>query len=175
MGVQCTYISCWSSMLWGWHIYSETCLERPLPWETTDHLSWKTTIFWQKDLHFNITEPVSRDHLFWQTTFLWPMGWSFKTGSTVCDICWYLPRTRQSLHKQASIIESLKVGTSSMAYMSLKPVFPKLFFVKVDFRSDVLCFRCLWSPSSWSGVWGTWISREACWMRRLNITQIFLR
>ncbi len=42
-----------------------------LSWETTamrDHLSWKTTHFWQKALHFNITEPVTKtkyhlDHL----------------------------------------------------------------------------------------------------------------
>ncbi len=57
-----------------------------LSWETTamrDPLSWQTMHFRQNDLHFNITEPVTRDHLSWQTTFLWPMGWSFKTGSTV--------------------------------------------------------------------------------------------
>ena len=47
-----------------------------------DHLSWQATHIWQ-DLHFNITEPVTRDHLSCHTTFLWPMWWSFKTGSTV--------------------------------------------------------------------------------------------
>ncbi len=66
-------------------IYSETCLERPLP--LRDHLSWKTTHFWQKNKHFNTTEPVTRDHLSWETTFLWPRGWSFKTTSTVSCIC----------------------------------------------------------------------------------------
>ncbi len=44
-----------------------------LSWETTamrDHLYWQTThFFWQKDLHFNIPEPVTGDHLSWQTTF----------------------------------------------------------------------------------------------------------
>ncbi len=71
-----------------------------LSWETIfmrDHLSWQATHF-RQDLHFNnfnITEkPVTRDHLSWQTTFLWPMGWSFKTGSTVlpsklCDMMLY--------------------------------------------------------------------------------------
>ena len=66
-----------------------TWIQWNLSWETTairDHLSWQTTYFWQKGLHFNITEPVTRDHLSWQTTFLWPMGWSFKTGSTVLVI-----------------------------------------------------------------------------------------
>ncbi len=63
-------------------------LQWNLSWETTamrDHLSWQTMHFRQKDLHFNIpvTEPVARDHLSWQTRFLWPMGWSFKSGSTV--------------------------------------------------------------------------------------------
>ncbi len=52
-----------------------------LSWETTamrDHLSWQTTHFQQKGLHFKITEPVTRDHLSWQTTFLLPMGWVFQ-------------------------------------------------------------------------------------------------
>ncbi len=56
--------------------------------ETTairDHLSWKTTCFWHTDLHFSITEPVTRAYLSWKTTFLWPMRWSFKTGST-CSV-----------------------------------------------------------------------------------------
>ena len=49
------------------YMYSETCLERPLPWAWWEkNLSWETTLFWQ-DLHFNITEPVTRGHLSWQT------------------------------------------------------------------------------------------------------------
>ena len=56
-------------------MYSKTAIRKlqwKLFWETTamrDHLSWQTTHFWQKDLHFHITEPVTRDHLSWQTTF----------------------------------------------------------------------------------------------------------
>ncbi len=56
-----------------------------LSWETTamrDHLSWKTIDFWQKVLHFSVNEPVTKAHLSWDH-ILWPMGWSFKTGSTV--------------------------------------------------------------------------------------------
>ncbi len=67
-------------------VMMDKVLQWNLSWETTamrDHLSWKTTQIWQKDLHLNITEPVTKAHLSWQTTFLWPMGWSFKTGSTV--------------------------------------------------------------------------------------------
>ncbi len=51
-----------------------------LSWETNDmrdHLSWQITHFLQKDLHFNITEPVTRDHLSWQATF-----WGQWGGST---------------------------------------------------------------------------------------------
>ena len=59
-----------------WNLSRETAAIR-------DHLCWQTTQFWQSDQHFNITTPVTRDHLSWQITFLWPMGWSFKTGSTV--------------------------------------------------------------------------------------------
>ena len=40
-------------------INETTCLERP-------------HIVWQKDLHCNITEPVTRD------TVLWLIGWSFR-------------------------------------------------------------------------------------------------
>ncbi len=68
-----------------------------LSWQTTamrDHLSWQTTHFWQKDLHFNITEPATRDHLSWQTTFLWLMGWPFKTGSTV----YYMTQVQNVYH-----------------------------------------------------------------------------
>ncbi len=32
---------------------------------------------------FNIIEPVTRGKLSCKTIFSWPMGWSFKTGSTV--------------------------------------------------------------------------------------------
>ncbi len=48
-----------------------------LSWETTamrDHLSWKTTHFWQKDQHFNTTEPVTGDHRSWETTFCGQLG-----------------------------------------------------------------------------------------------------
>ena len=50
---------------------------------TRDHLSWRTTCFWQKVLHFSVNEPVTEDHPSWETTFLWTMGQSFKTGCTV--------------------------------------------------------------------------------------------
>ncbi len=69
-------------------MYSYMTVRWNLSWETTatrDHLSWQTTHFWQKDLHFSIMKPVTRDHLSWQTTFLWPKGWSFKTGFTVVN------------------------------------------------------------------------------------------
>ncbi len=55
-------------------------------WETTamrDHLSWGTTFSWQKVLNLIATEPVTKDNLSWETIFYCPMGWSFKTGSTV--------------------------------------------------------------------------------------------
>ncbi len=48
-----------------------------LSWEATtmrDHLSWQITHFWQKDLNFNITEPVTGDHLSWQTKFCGQWG-----------------------------------------------------------------------------------------------------
>ncbi len=64
--------------------YSETFL-----WETTamrDHLSWRTTSFWQKVLHFNVNEPFTNEHLSWETIFLWPMGRYVKTGSTVLPV-----------------------------------------------------------------------------------------
>ena len=31
-----------------------------------------------------------RDHLSWKNTFLWPIGWSFKTGSTVASFLIYI-------------------------------------------------------------------------------------
>ena len=63
--------------------YSEIRLERSLPWE---HLSWRTTSFWQKVLYFSVYEPVIKDPLSWETIFLWPLGWSFNTGSTVLHL-----------------------------------------------------------------------------------------
>ncbi len=39
---------------------------RPLPWQT-----WYS---WQKFLHFNLIECVTKDHLSWETIFLCPMG-----------------------------------------------------------------------------------------------------
>ena len=53
-------------------------------------LQWVTTVL--RDHTFSagptfqnkcITEPLSIDNLPWQVTLLWPIGWSFKTGSTV--------------------------------------------------------------------------------------------
>ncbi len=84
------FFSCVSSLIaqrfWTAVTFMCNVLQLNLPWETTamrDHLSWQTTNLCQKDLHFNITEPVTRDHLSSQTTFFWPMGRSFKTGYTV--------------------------------------------------------------------------------------------
>ena len=34
-------------------------------------------------LHINVIQPVTKDHMSCETTFLYPVGWSFKTGSTV--------------------------------------------------------------------------------------------
>ncbi len=69
-----------------YHGHTVKRIQWNLSWETTatrDHLSWRTTRFWHKVLHFNVNEPVTKDHLSWDTIFWWPMGWSFKTGSTV--------------------------------------------------------------------------------------------
>ena len=72
-----------------------------------DHLSWRTTTYsWQKVPHFNATEPVTKDHLSWQTTFLWPLGWSCKTGSTVCG-----PSRQEAFHSR-----SLKTGFPTWCY-----------------------------------------------------------
>ncbi len=64
----------------------------PLQWnrssETTamsmmrDQMSWKTRYSWQKVLHSSYWT-WRKDHLLEKTTLLLPMGWSFKTGSTV--------------------------------------------------------------------------------------------
>ncbi len=48
------------------NVYSEKCLEKPLPW---DHQSWMTTYSWQKVPYFNVIEPVTKDHLSWETIF----------------------------------------------------------------------------------------------------------
>ncbi len=61
-----------------------------LSWKVTamrSHLSQKTWYSWEKVLHFNATEPVTKDHVSREATFVCPLGWSFKTGSTVAVIC----------------------------------------------------------------------------------------
>ncbi len=62
-------------------------LQRNLSWETIammrDHLSWRTTSFWQKALHFSVNEPVTKDHRSSETIFYDHILWSFKKGSTV--------------------------------------------------------------------------------------------
>ncbi len=63
--------------------YSETCLERPLPCKTT--CLEGPLLFGIKSYILIIMEPVTKDHLSWETIFLWPLGWSFKTGSTVIN------------------------------------------------------------------------------------------
>ncbi len=86
----------WPSKIWSfkpdglwWQVpvYSETCLERPLPFETIC-LQRPDIPVRSKLLHFNIhvTEPDTTDHLYCETTFLWAMGWSFKVGSTVHEL-----------------------------------------------------------------------------------------
>ncbi len=51
----------WSDTSIQWNVFLETTA-------MIDHLSWKTTHFWQKELHFNWTchqrPPVIRDHTF---------------------------------------------------------------------------------------------------------------
>ncbi len=56
--------------------YSETFLERQLPWETTC-LEGPLSL-WQKVLPCRVNEPVTKDHPSWETIYLWPMGCSFK-------------------------------------------------------------------------------------------------
>ncbi len=68
--------------------------------------SWQTTHFWQKDLHFNIL-PVTRGHLSWKTTFLWPVGWAFRTDSTV------LPLVEPSVIKGRSRLRSYRANNHS--------------------------------------------------------------
>ncbi len=46
------------------------CCERP-------HV-FKVQISWQKILHFNTIEPVTKVHLSWETTFVWPIGVVFR-------------------------------------------------------------------------------------------------
>ncbi len=58
-------------------IYSETYLERPLPWKTTC-LEGPPILRRTWSYIFSVNEPVTKDHLSWETTYLWPMGWSFK-------------------------------------------------------------------------------------------------
>ncbi len=78
------YIKLWSKALNS--LLSMLSIQWNLSWETTamrDHLSWRTTSFSQKVLHFQCNWPVTKDQLSWETTFLWPMGWSFKICYTV--------------------------------------------------------------------------------------------
>ena len=60
-------------------LYSEICLQRPLPWKTR-YSRQKVDIF-----QFNWTchqrPPALRDR-----GFIWPMWWSFKTGAAVVAI-----------------------------------------------------------------------------------------
>ncbi len=86
--------------------YSVTCLVRPLPW---DHLSWKTTHIWQKDLHFNITELSPETTCLDRAHFLWPMGWSFKTGSTVQ---WSFPILMATLYSLSNHPDVAKTSTA---------------------------------------------------------------
>ncbi len=63
-------------------LYSETCFERPLPWEITCleglHFPGRRSYI---SMQLNLSPPKTT----WleRPYFLWPMGRSFKTGSTV--------------------------------------------------------------------------------------------
>ncbi len=62
-------------------MYSDTCLDRPLPWEATclerPHIPSRRS-------YISVQLQVSTDHLSWQTIiFLWPMDQSFKKGATI--------------------------------------------------------------------------------------------
>ncbi len=64
-----------------------------LSWQTTAtrvHLPWRTISFGQKVLHFSETNLPPKTTCLERPYFLWPMGWSFKTGSTVLIFCYSL-------------------------------------------------------------------------------------
>ncbi len=65
--------------------YSATCLERPLPWETT-YLERPDIPGRWSNISMLLIETVAKDHLPWKTTIVWLMGWFFKTGSTVLTL-----------------------------------------------------------------------------------------
>ena len=107
-----------------------------LAWETTafrDHLSWRTTSYCQKVLHFSINEPVTRDHLSWETIFLWPMGRSVKTGSTVTSAnSWQVQEIQFYVHNHPMKLRRCKyfpekLGTAWLFWGAAS---------KSDFRSD---------------------------------------
>ncbi len=135
-------------------------LQWNLSWETTfmrDHLSWKTTHFWQKDQHFNTTEPVTRDHLSWETTFLWPKGWSFKTGSTVlCQAVLLVYTVALVLRLSASAILSTlrkSIGSGSVAPSS--PLIRALYWLMLWLMLFWISCSFWTRPRVWMfHVWG---------------------
>ncbi len=68
-------------------------LQWNLSWETTalrDHLSGRTTSFWQKLIHFSVNEPVTvlRDHIFMANGVVFQDGfYCINTGSYCYGIC----------------------------------------------------------------------------------------
>ncbi len=66
--------------------YTETCLERPLPWETfgleRPYMVLKDHIFLAEGPTFSTQLNLSPKTTSWQIIFSWPIG-SFKTDSTV--------------------------------------------------------------------------------------------
>ncbi len=115
-----------------------------LSWGTTalrDHLSWKTTIFWQIDIQFNITEPVSRNHLSWDTICLKWKEWSFMIVFTVY-ICVRCCTDAVTLIFFDNFLVGVINGAEPMAYLSVTNYsfslnFPNSLFDQV-YRSDPL-------------------------------------
>ncbi len=73
----------------------------------------KTTHFEQKDLPFNITEPVTRDHLSSETTFLCPMGGLSRQVLLYC-LC-SVNGPGRHIHVPGVFLKTLKLVTTNTA------------------------------------------------------------
>ncbi len=109
-------------------VLREYCYERPPV--------LKDQIFLSECSNFSVIEPVTKDHLSRETIFVWPMGWSFKTGSTVHPsiieviVDFYTP----------AYFKPLSISTPWELHFCVSPIYSAYLHVYLPhFKYSVLC------------------------------------
>ncbi len=135
--------------------WADCVVQWNLSWETTamrDYLSWQTTHFWQKNLHFNIIEPVLTGHIFVANGVVFQDRFycsRFACGPDSCSVLFlttvtgYCYCTAVPYHTISCILEIVSYNNSKIKYWWLSTC-DILFCTSVYFLHEMNLWHNTW-------------------------------